>query len=36
MHDIHKLVEISNERGEALDYVSQTEDQLKLIATRRS
>lgn len=32
----HKLVEISNERGEALDYVSQTEDQLKLIAAKRS
>jgi hypothetical protein len=28
----HKLIEISNDRGEALDFVSQTEDQLKLIA----
>jgi hypothetical protein len=30
-HSEHKLIEISNDRGEALDYISQTEDQLKLI-----
>ena len=30
-HSEHKLIEISNDHGEALDYISQTEDQLKLI-----
>lgn len=31
-HSEHKMIEVSNDRGEALDYISQTEDQLKLIA----
>jgi hypothetical protein len=30
----HKLIEISNDRGEALDFISQTEDELKLIAAK--
>jgi hypothetical protein len=30
-HSEHKMIEICNDRGEALDYISQTEDQLKLI-----
>jgi hypothetical protein len=28
----HKMIEIANERGEALDFISQTQGQLKLIA----
>jgi hypothetical protein len=28
----HKLIEIANDRGEALDFISQTEDKLKLIS----
>jgi hypothetical protein len=31
-HSEHKMIEISNDRGEALDYISQTESQLKLIS----
>jgi len=30
-HNEHKMIEISNDRGEALDFISQTEDQLKLV-----
>jgi hypothetical protein len=28
----HKMVEISDDRGVALDFISQTEDRLKLVA----
>ena len=31
-HSEHKMIEIANERGEALDFISQTQDQLKLVA----
>jgi Domain of unknown function (DUF4926) len=31
-HSEHKMIEISNGRGETLDFISQTEDQLELIA----
>ena len=30
-HDQHKLIEISDDRGVTLDYISETEDQLKLV-----
>jgi hypothetical protein len=32
----HKLVEISNDRGEALDFVTVPVEQLELIAAKRS
>jgi len=28
----HKLIEIANDQGEALDFISQTEDKLQLIS----
>lgn len=31
-HDQHKMIEISNDCGVALDVISQTEDQLKLVS----
>jgi hypothetical protein len=31
-HGEHKMIEISDDRGVALDFISQTEDQLKLVA----
>lgn len=31
-HDQHKMIEISDEHGVALDFISQTEDQLKLVS----
>jgi hypothetical protein len=31
-HDQHKLIEISDNRGVALDFISQPEDQLKLVS----
>ncbi len=31
-HDQHKLIEISDDRGVALDYISETEDRLKLLS----
>jgi hypothetical protein len=30
--DQHKMIEISDDRGVALDFISQTEDQLKLVS----
>jgi hypothetical protein len=31
-HDQHKMIEISDDHGTALDFISQTEDQLKLVS----
>jgi hypothetical protein len=31
-HDQHKMIELSDDRGVTLDFISQTEDQLKLIS----
>jgi hypothetical protein len=31
-HDQHKMIEISDDHGVALDFISQPEDQLKLVS----
>lgn len=31
-HSEHKMIEISNDRGETLDFISEIEDRLELIA----
>ncbi len=31
-HSEHKMIEIANDRGETLDFISEIEDQLELIA----
>jgi hypothetical protein len=31
-HDQHKMIEISDDRGVALDFISQAENQLKLVS----